>query len=176
MKAANEAKPAGDATPVIFDTLKAAQELKKTGFEDRQAEAVVETISKAVSETVATKADLQLVRSEMAMNADLQLLRSDVELLRSEMATNADLQLLRSDVELLRSEMATNADLQLLRSDVELLQQSVDSRFEKMEIKVDALENKIVLKLGGLMVTMLFVLLAIGPFYISWVMSLLGSS
>ena len=156
MKAANEAKSAGDATPVIFDTLKAAQELKKTGFEDRQAEAVVETISKAVSETVATKADLQLVRSEMAMNADLQLLRSDVELLRSE--------------------MATKADLQLLRSDVELLQQSVDSRFEKMEIKVDALENKIVLKLGGLMVTMIFVLLAIGPFYIRWVMSLLGSS
>ena len=156
MKAANEAKPAGDATPVIFDTLKAAQELKKTGFEDRQAEAVVETISKAVSETVATKADLQLVRSEMAMNADLQLLRSDVELLRSE--------------------MATKADLQLVRSEFELLQQSVDSRFEKMEIKVDALENKIVLKLGGLMVTMIFVLLAIGPFYISWVMSLLGSS
>jgi len=123
MKAANEAKSAGDATPVIFDTLKAAQELRKTGFEDRQAEAVVETISKAVSETVATKADLQL-----------------------------------------------------LRSDVELLQQSVDSRFEKMEIKVDALENRIVLKLGGLMVTMIFVLLAIGPFYISWVMSLLGSS
>ena len=72
--------------------------------------------------------------------------------------------------------MATKADLQLLRSDVELLRQSVDSRFEKMEIKVDALENKIVLKLGGLMVTMIFVLLAIGPFYISWVMSLLGSS
>ena len=176
MKAANEAKSAGDATPVIFDTLKAAQELRKTGFEDRQAEAVVETISKAVSETVATKADLQLVRSEMAMNADLHLLRSDVELLRSEMATNADLQLLRSDVELLRSEMATKADLQLLRSDVELLQQSVDSRFEKMEIKVDALENKIVLKLGGLMVTMIFVLLAIGPLYFRWVMSLMGSS
>ena len=81
----------------------------------------------------------------MAMNADLQLLRSDVELLRSEMVTNADLQLLRSDVELLRSEMA-------------------------------AQENRIVIKLGGLMVTMLFVLLAIGPFYIRWVMSLLGSA
>ena len=167
MKAANEAKPAGDATPVIFDTLKAAQELKKTGFEDRQAEAVVETISKAVSETVATKADLQLVRSEMAMNADLQLLRSDVELLRSE--------------------MATKADLQLVRSEFELLQQSVDSRFDKVDSRFDTLEksfrqdmaaqeNRIVIKLGGLMVTMIFVLLAIGPFYIRWVMSLLGSS
>ena len=135
MKAANEAKSAGDATPVIFDTLKAAQELRKTGFEDRQAEAVVETISKAVSETVATKADLQLVRSEVGK---------------------------------LRSDMATKADLQLL-------EQSVDSRFEKMEIKVDALENRIVVKLGGLIVTTIFVLLAIGPFYIRWVMSLVGT-
>ena len=134
MKAANEAKSAGDATPVIFDTLKAAQELRKTGFEDRQAEAVVETISKAVSETVATKADLQLLRSEF-----------------------------------------------------ELLQQSVDSRFDKVDSRFDTLEkslrqemaaqeNRIVIKLGGLMVTMIFVLLAIGPFYIRWVMSLLGST
>ena len=187
MKAANEAKSAGDTTPVIFDTLKAAQELRKTGFEDRQAEAVVETISKAVSETVATKADLQLVRSEMATNADLQLLRSDVELLRSEMATNADLQLLRSDVELLRSEMATKADLQLLgsevgtlRSEFEMQRQSVDSRFDTLEKSfrqdMAAQENRIVIKLGGLMVTMIFLLLAIGPFYIRWVMSLVGSS
>ena len=146
MKAANEAKPAGDATPVILDTLKAAQELRKTGFEDRQAEAVVETISKAVSETVATKADLQLVRSEMA----------------------------------------TNADLQLLRSEFEMQRQSVDSRFDKVDSRFDTLEksfrqdmaaqeNRIVIKLGGLMVTMLFVLLAIGPFYVSWVMSLVGT-
>ena len=159
MKAANEAKPAGDATPVIFDTLKAAQELRKTGFEDRQAEAVVETISKAVSETVATKADLQLVRSEMATNADLQLLRSEVGTLRS-------------DVELLRSEMATKADLQLLRSEVGTLRSDV----ELLRSEMAAQENRIVIKLGGLMITMIFVLLAIGPFYIRWVMSLLGSA
>ncbi|MDE0511548.1 MAG: hypothetical protein OXI88_07185 [Gammaproteobacteria bacterium] len=168
MKAANEAKSAGDATPVIFDTLKAAQELRKTGFEDRQAEAVVETISKAVSETVATKADLQLVRS------DFKLLGSEFDLLKSEF-------------DLLRSEMATKADLQLLRSEFELLQQSVDSRFDKVDSRFDAQEkslrqemaaqeNRIVLKLGGLMVTMIFLLLAIGPFYIRWVMSLMGSS
>ena len=174
MKAANEAKSAGDATPVIFDTLKAAQELRQTGFEDRQAEAVVETISKAVSKTVATKADLQLVRSEMATKADLQLLRSDVELLRSEMATNADLQLLGSEVDTLKSEVGT------LRSEFELLRQSVDSRFDTLEKSfrqdMAAQENRIVIKLGGLMVTMIFVLLAIGPLYFRWVMSLMGSS
>ena len=161
MKAANEAKSAGDATPVIFDTLKAAQELRKTGFEDRQAEAVVETISKAVSETVATKADLQLVRS------DIGLLSSDGDTLRA-------------DVGLLRSEMATKADLQLLAQSVDSRFDKVDSRFDAQEKSLrqdmEAMENRIVIKLGGLMVTMIFVLLAIGPFYIRWVMSLLGSS
>ena len=116
MKAANEALSTDTAATVTFDTLKAAQELRKTGFEDRQAEAVVTTISKAMSETVATKADLQL-----------------------------------------------------LRSDFELLRQYVDSR-------LDALENRLIIKLGGLMVTMTFLLLAIGPFYFRWVMSLMGTS
>ena len=161
MKAANEAKTAGDATPVTFDTLKAAQELSKAGFEDRQAGALVETISKAVSETVATKADLQLLRS------DFDLLRSDFGLLRSEF------DLLRSEFELLRQSVDNRFD------QVDSKFDQVDSRFERMESKfdgkLDALENKIVIKLGALMVTLTFVLLAIGPFYIRWVMSLLGS-
>ena len=127
MKAANEALSTDTAATVTFDTLSAAQELRKTGFEDRQAEAVVTTISKAMSETVATKADLQLVRS-----------------------------------------------------DLDLLRQSVDSRFDALEKsfrqEMAALENKIILKLGGLMVTMTFLLLAIGPFYFRWVMSLMGTS
>jgi hypothetical protein len=34
----------------------------------------------------------------------------------------------------------------------------------------------IILKLGGLIVTMTFLLLAIGPFYFRWVMSMTGAS
>ncbi len=116
MTAANEALSTDTPATVTFDTLKAAQELRRTGFEEQQAEAVVTTISKAMNETVATKADLKL------------------------------------------------------------FQQSVHSRFEKMNLRLDALENRIILKLGGLMVTMTFLLLAIGPFYFRWVMSLMGTS
>ena len=127
MTAANEALSTETPATVTFDTLKAAQELRKTGFEDRQAEAVVTTISKAMNETVATKADLQL-----------------------------------------------------LRSDFELLRQYVDSRFDTLEQslrqEMAALENRLIIKLGGLMVTMTFLLLAIGPFYIRWVMSMMGTS
>ena len=145
MTAANEALSTDKPATVTFDTLSAAKELRKTGFEEQQAEVVVTTISKAMSETVATKADLELQSA------------------------------------------VTKADLQLLRSDLELFQQSVDSRFEKVDLRFDTLEkslrqemaaqeNRIILKLGGLMVTMAFLLLAIGPFYIRWVLSLMGSS
>ena len=141
MTAANEALSTDTPATVTFDTLGAAQELRKTGFEDRQAEAVVTTISKAMSDTVATKADLQLLRS----------------------------------------------DFELLRSEFEALRQHVDSRFEKVNLRFDTLEkslrqemaaqeNRIILKLGGLMVTMTFLLLAIGPFYFRWVLSLMGTS
>ena len=116
MTAANEALSTETPATVTFDTLSAAQELRKTGFDDRQAEAIVSTINKAMNETVATKADLKL------------------------------------------------------------FQQSVNSRFEKVHLKLDALENRLILKLGGLMVTMTFLLLAIGPFYFRWVMSLMGTS
>ena len=206
MKAANEAKSAGDATPVIFDTLKAAQELRKTGFEDRQAEAVVETISKAVSETVATKADLQLLKSEVGtltsevgtLKSEVGTLTSEVGTLRSEVGTltsefgtlrsevgtlTSEVGTLKSEVGTLRSEVGTltsevgtlksevgtlRSEFDLLRSEFEMLRQSVGSR-------IDALENKIILKLGGLIVTMTFLLLAVGPFYFRWVMSLVGT-
>ena len=81
----------------------------------RPAQAVVTTIGKAMSETVATKADLKIL--ELRFDALEQSLRQ---------------------------EMA-------------------------------ALENRITIKLGGLIVTMTFLLLAIGPFYIRWVLSLMGS-
>ena len=156
MTAANEALSTDTPATVTFDTLSAAQELRKTGFEDRQAEAVVTTISKAMSETVATKADLELQSA---------VTKADIETLGAE---------LKAETGVLRAEF--KADTEELRTELKLFRQSVDSRFEKVALRFDALENRLILKLGGLMVTMTFLLLAIGPFYIRWVLSLMGSS
>ena len=105
------------------------------------------------------------------------------------MATKADLELqsavTKADIEAMGAEL--KADNEALRTEFKLFQQSVDSRFEKVDLRFDTLErslrqdmaaqeNRIVLKLGGLMVTMTFLLLAIGPFYFRWVMSLMGTS
>ena len=145
MTAANEALSTDTPATVTFDTLSAAKELRKTGFEDRQAEAIVTTISKAMSETVATKADLELQGA--ATRAEIDALGA---------ATRAEIDALRAAVELIRADMNANMKLQ--------------------EQSMATLQDKIVIKLGALMVTMTFLLLAIGPFYLRWVMSLMGSS
>ena len=84
----------------------------------------------------------------------------------------------KADIEALGAELKAElkAETGALRTEFKLFWQSVDSRFEKVALRFDALENRLILKLGGLMVTMTFLLLAIGPFYIRWVLSLMGSS
>ena len=48
-----------------FDTLRAAKTLKQGGFDETQAETVVNTLDQAVNENLGTKTDLNLLRAEM---------------------------------------------------------------------------------------------------------------
>ncbi len=59
---------------LTFDTLKFAKRLEEAGFTERQAEtlaeeqaAFAEEQAKAASENLATKADLEVLRAELAM-------------------------------------------------------------------------------------------------------------
>ncbi len=57
---------------IAFDTYKAVKALKKAGFEEIQAEAVVSTVGEAMGENVATKADMAEIRTEIAgLSADV---------------------------------------------------------------------------------------------------------
>jgi hypothetical protein len=82
-----------------FDTLSAAKELQGFGFEQRQAEGVVELMRKtteAGSEDLATKGDLAVVRSEIkevetSLNAKIDKielsLSGKIDTLRAEMTS-----------------------------------------------------------------------------------------
>ena len=48
-----------------FDTLQAAEALAGAGFDKAQAKAIVSTMSNAVGEHVATKADIAQLRTEL---------------------------------------------------------------------------------------------------------------
>lgn len=66
-----------------FDTLKAAQALREAGVSEEQAKAHVEIIQMAMSDSVATKADVKLAREEnkaglAKLGADLMKVKSDL--------------------------------------------------------------------------------------------------
>ena len=64
----------------VFDTLKASRDLKAAGFGDSQAEAIVTTMAEAFDDTVATKADLDAVKSELKQ--DIAVIKGDITLLK----------------------------------------------------------------------------------------------
>jgi transcriptional regulator of acetoin/glycerol metabolism len=97
---------------VTFDTHKAVTRLRrKAGFDERQATAVVETVSHVLTGNLATGQDLAVLRREMTV--EMASLRSEMTTemasLRSEMTT--EMASLRSEmsteVTSLRSEMST---------------------------------------------------------------------
>ena len=83
---------------IRFDTLKAARDLKAAGLEEAHAEAIVSTMGRAMSENLATKADIKaleqttkadLTALEQALKADLTAL--DQALKAHEQATDTKL-------------------------------------------------------------------------------------
>ena len=62
---------------LAFDTHKAVTALKQAGFEETQAEAVVNTMGEALGGNVATKADLATVQAK---------LETDIATVRTELA------------------------------------------------------------------------------------------
>ena len=84
---------------VAFNTHKAVKALKSSGFDEKQAEAVVETIDEAVNETVATKADLALLAAKMATKEELGALATKDDI--KDMATKADLEVMAAKIETL---------------------------------------------------------------------------
>ena len=85
---------------VTFNTHEAVKALKGSGFDEKQAESVVETINKAVNETVATKADLARLAT-----------KEELGTLADKMATKADL---KAEISSLETRMMRMMWLQLM--------------------------------------------------------------
>ena len=120
---------------VTFNTHKVAKALKSSGFDEKQAEAVVETIDKAVNEMVATKSDLEVMASKMATKDELKALATKDDI--KDMATKADLEVQGGKIEALREtvkgiqdnidkNMATKADLEVQGGKIEALRETVE--------------------------------------------------
>ena len=64
------------ATSSPFDTLKFSTQLREGGFTQQQADTLTSSLQEALSATVATKADLDQVKTEL--KADIVTLREDM--------------------------------------------------------------------------------------------------
>lgn len=166
MKATEKTPTGNGPTPVTFDTLKAVQDLRKSGFDNTQSEGIVTTISTAVSETVATRTDVILVRKDIdVVRNDIEVLRDKVESLHDKIAaTDKKLEFLHDKI----AAMDNKVESLYGRIDAQ------DGKFESVYDKIDSMHDKIVLKLGGLMVTLTFLMLAISPLYLRWLNTLLS--
>ena len=117
---------------VAFDTLKASRRLRDAGFEEKQADALVNAFAEDIGANLATKDDIALLKGDIA------LLRRDMdsgfESLRKDMT---------GEIESLRKDMtAGNA---ALRQDMELLEQRLKLR---MALAVGGAATMILTALG----------------------------
>ena len=100
--------------------------MKSSGFDEKQAESVVETINKAVNETVATKADLAVLGADLAvLGADLTVLTKDLAVLTK---TVEGIQ------ENIKENLATKDELKVLTKTVEGIQENIE---KNMATKTD---------------------------------------
>ena len=103
-----------------FDTHKAVKALCSAGFDDAQAEAVVDQINGAIHENVATKTDIEKLATKEELRDDTVRLATKADLER--FATKVDLERFATKEEL-REEVAnlsTKADLERFATKVDL--------------------------------------------------------
>jgi hypothetical protein len=119
----------------VSDRLALANAIEDAGIERAKAERVASVIFDAIHDNVATKADLQVMGSEL--KADVQAVRADVQRLEAGLhAVKADVQVLKTDVQ------ALTVDVQGLRAEIALV------------------EHRLLTRLGGLTVVLLGILFA----------------
>ena len=114
-----------------FDTHKAVKALCSAGFDDAQAEAVVDQINGAIHENVATKTDIEKLATKEELRDDTVRLATKADLER--FATKVDLERFATKEELREevANLATKADLERIATKDDLRQEA-----EKFELRL----------------------------------------
>ena len=112
----------------MIDTLKYTRELESAGLNSKQAEKMVRAQMNMISDSVATKADIYQLRYEM-----------------SEKFASLESRFAKID--------SRFSDMDSLFAKMDSRFAKIDSRLGGIDSRLDTLETKLILKLGGLMVS-----------------------
>jgi hypothetical protein len=116
-----------------------------------KARAVVDAMERDMATTIATKADLQLLKADV--QAVRQELRSELQLIRQEMATKADLAQLRQESALMRKDLDTMSSG--LRKDMDAmsagLRKDMDAMSAAFSKDMEILRTTMTVRLGSML-------------------------
>ena len=138
-----------------FNTLKAAKSLQDSGFETQQAEAVVEMVTYALSEGLATKDDVRELSSSIAA-LDSKI---DNGLAALDSKIDNGLAVLDSKIDNGLAALDSKIDngLAALNSKFDAVDSKFETRFVALDARIDAgLKNatqKLIIYLGGIVVS-----------------------
>ena len=142
---------------VTFDTLAAAKTLERAGFNNIQAEAMVKTISKAVNESVATKADLKVL--DESVQGEFKAVRGEIKVLDESM---------RGEFKAVQGEFkAVHGEFKAVRGEIKTLGESVKGEFKAVRGELKALELSMTIKLGAMLFATALFILGVGKFLFS---------
>ncbi len=83
---------------MAFDTLKAMKRLTATGVEEAQAEAIIETVGGAMTESLATKDDLALLKADLTAESAAGTAELDAGIAGAESRLETKIESLRGDI------------------------------------------------------------------------------
>ena len=125
-----------------FDTHKAVKALCRAGFDDNQAEAVVDQINGAVNENVATKADLGKLATREDLAAAVEKLATKEELAkfatREDLAAAVEKLATKEDLAAAVEKLATKEELAKLATKVDqcATKEELAAAVEKLELRM----------------------------------------
>ena len=104
-------------TATVFDTHAAVTTLRGAGFDERQAEGVVSMVRQALSEGVATKADIKDIRGEIKdLRGEIKQLEGRIESIEGKVENIEGRMATKEDLANLEDRMATKEDLARLET------------------------------------------------------------
>ena len=163
--------------PVAIDTLKATQRLKSAGFSENQTKSLVATFAGGITENLATKDDIALVRKEMevlgkdigaldtkidtsiaAVQKDIKALdtKMDTSIAALDTKTDTSFAALDTKIDTSIAALDTKIDTSIaaVQKDIKALDTKIDTSFVALDAKIDTsinnLRGDMTIRLGGI--------------------------
>ena len=145
--------------PVAIDTLKATQRLKSAGFSENQTKSLVATFAGGITENLATKDDIALVRKEMEVlgkdigtldtkiDTSIAAVQKDIKALDTKMDTSIAALDTKTDTSFAALDTKIDTSIAAVQKDIKALDTKMDTSIAALDTKIDtsfaALDTKI---------------------------------